>query len=104
MMTCRCSVLMLALALAGCATEPVLYGEVLTMKAGEAAAVSGHPPPGTVWRLDERDLKALSPAPILEPPPPPPYRPPPAVRYRPPPPVFHGPPYWSVYPYWYWRR
>jgi len=80
--------------LSGCATyEPPHYGEVVTMKAGEASSVSGYPPPGTVWRLDEGDLKALSPAPTLEPPPPP-RRPPPPVYYPPPPPPgWYGPPY-----------
>lgn len=96
----------LAIALAGCATDPPQYGDVVTMKAGEASSASGYPPRGTVWRLDESDLKALSPAPIVEPPPPPPRRrPPPAAYYPPPPPpVFFGPPHWGPWPYWYWRR
>ena len=78
--------------LAGCETTPppqARYGEVVSMKAEEAARMSGYPAPGTVWRLDEADLKALSPAPTLEPPPPP-RRPPPAIYYPPPPP----PPWW----------
>jgi len=78
----------------GCATYDSLpYGEVVTMKAGEASSVSGFPPPGIVWRLDEADLKALSPAPMLDAPPPP-RRPPPPVYYPPPPPPgWYGPPY-----------
>jgi hypothetical protein len=86
--------LVLAAVLAGCATDPPQYGEVVTMKAGEASGVAGYPPPGTVWRLEEAELKALSPAPIVEPPPPP-RRAPPAVYYPPPPPPpgYYGPPY-----------
>lgn len=75
------AVLALAL-LAGCVTEPPIHTEVVTMKAGEGAAASGLPPPGTVWRLDERDLRALSPAPIVEGPPPPNYPPPPRPEER----------------------
>ena len=86
----------LIVAHAGCATyEPLRYGEVVTMKAGEASGVSGYPPPGTVWRLDQSDLKTLSPAPTVEPPPPPRYPPPPPPGYYPPPP----PPGWYSAPY-----
>ena len=86
----------LAAALAGCATDPPQYGEVVTMRAGEASGVAGYPPPGTVWRLEEADLRALSPKPTLEPPPPPrrPPPPPPGAYYPPPPPPgWYGPPY-----------
>jgi hypothetical protein len=89
--------LVLTATLAGCVTEPPQYGEVVTMKAGEASRVSGYPPPGTVWRLEDADLKALSPAPTLEAPPPPrrPPPPPPGAYYPPPPPPpgYYGPPY-----------
>jgi hypothetical protein len=74
------------------ATEPLPYGEVVTMKAGEASSVSGSPPPGTVWRLDEADLKALSPAPVLQPPPPPQLPPPPRPNAPPPSPYYYPPP------------
>ena len=80
-----------------CATEPPRYGEVVTMKAGDAARASGYPAPGTVWRLDESDLKAMSPAPIV-PAPPPPKRPPPRRPNDPyPPSYYYGPPtiYWA---------
>ena len=90
--------LLFALAvLAGCVSEAPPYREVVTMKAGDAAAAaSGYPAPGTVWRLDERDLRALSPAPVLEPPPPP-RRPPPRPNE---PPAYYGPyhgPYYGPY-------
>ena len=80
--------------LSGCAAQapPPPYGHVMTMKANEAAAVSGYPPPGTVWRLDESDLKALSPSPIVPAPPPPMRPPPPPAGWYPPPP-WYGPPY-----------
>jgi hypothetical protein len=85
--------------LCACASPPPRYGEVVTMKAGEASAASGYPAPGTVWRLDEHDLKALSPAPIVPAPPPPrlppPRRPneayPPGYYYGPPPSLYWGP-------------
>jgi hypothetical protein len=64
------------------------------MKANEAAAVSGYPPPGTVWRLDESDLRALSPSPIVPAPPPPMRPPPPPAGWYPPPPWYGAP-----YPY-----
>ena len=80
--------------LAACAAEPPRHGEVVTMKASEAAALSGSPQPGTVWRLDEADLRALSPAPIVPAPPPPRYPPPP--RPNEPYPPYYGPPtYWA---------
>ena len=79
--------------LGGCAVEPPRYGEVVSMKAEDAARMSGYPAPGTVWRLDEADLKKLSPAPALEPPPPPRRPPPPPGYYPPPPPAWWpGPP------------
>jgi hypothetical protein len=81
-------ILAAAALLAACEATPPRYGEVISMKAQDAARVSGYPAPGTTWRLDEADLRALSPAPTLEPPPPP-RRPPPAY-YPPPPP----PPWW----------
>jgi hypothetical protein len=97
----RLLLILVAIVLSGCARDaPLRYGDVVTMKAGEASALSGHPPPGTVWRLDQTDLKALSPAPILEPPPPPRLPPPPRPNdrpapyyYPPPPPPWYGPPY-----------
>ena len=84
-----------AFILAACAAEPPRYGEVVTLKASEAAALSGTPHPGTVWRLDEADMKALSPAPIVPAPPPPRYPPPP--RPNEPYPPYYGPPpiYWA---------
>ena len=83
--------------LGACVSEPPRYGEVVTLKADEARAVSGSPGPGTVWRLDENDLKALSPAPMV-PAPPPPNIPPPrrgGAPYPPPPPYYGPPSYWG---------
>jgi hypothetical protein len=60
----------LLLALAGCASPPVHETQVVVMASGAAhndAALL--PPPGTTWRLDERELLALSPAPYVPPPP-----------------------------------
>jgi hypothetical protein len=101
----------LALALAGCAAHAPQYGEVVTMTVSEAALASDVPPPGTVWRLDERDLKRLSPAPAVEPPPapalPPPPRPndPPPSFYFYPLPYFYGPHlYWWGPSLHFWRR
>ena len=91
------AVLAAAALLAACASERPRYGEVVTMKAGDAARASGYPAPGTVWRLDESDLKALSPAPIV-PAPPPPKLPPPRRPNDPSPPgYYYGPPtiYWA---------
>jgi hypothetical protein len=86
-----------ALLLASCASEPPRYSDVLELKANHAAQMSGLPPPGTVWRLDEADLKALSPAPIVPAPPPPRYPPPrpnePYAPYYGPPPIFWAPGY-----------
>jgi hypothetical protein len=100
-MRMRCHALLLAglTLLCACASEPARHGEVITMKAGEASAVSGYPAPGTVWRLDEKDLKALSPAPIVPAPPPPRLAPPPrpneaypsGYHYGPPPSLYWGP-------------
>lgn len=83
-----------ALGLAACATEPPRYGEVVTMKAGEAQATTDYPAPGTVWRLDEKDLKTLSPTPIV-PAPPPPNLPPPPRPNASYPPAYYSPPYWG---------
>ena len=60
----KISVLLMTALVAACASGPPHSGEVVTMKASEAARESGLPKPGTVWRLDDADLKALSPAPI----------------------------------------
>ena len=79
----RLPIAVLAL-LAACVAEGPQYGQVVTMKADEASAASGYPPPGTVWRLEERDLRALSPAPFVEPPPPPRLPPPVAPPRLPP--------------------
>jgi hypothetical protein len=84
--------------LASCASEPPRYGEVVTMKAGEAARAGGYPAPGTVWRLDASDLKALSPTPIVPAPPPPRLPPPPRPNEAYPPGHYYGPPpsiYWG---------
>jgi hypothetical protein len=91
----------LAALLGGCAADaPVPYGEVVTFKAGQTSTLSGYPPPGTVWRLDDADLKALSPAPIVPAPPPPrlpppprPNDPPPYYYPPPPPPWYYAPPF-----------
>jgi hypothetical protein len=84
--------------LAACAVEPPRYGEVVTMKASDAARAAGYPEPGTVWRLDESDLKALSPNPIVPAPPPPRLPPPPRPNEAYPPGYYYGPPpsiYWA---------
>ncbi|HEX2825503.1 MAG TPA: hypothetical protein VHP37_04100 [Burkholderiales bacterium] len=87
----RCLIpLVVASLLGACVAEPPRYGEVVTMKASEAATLDGSPQPGTVWRLDEADMKALSPAPIVPAPPPPRYPPPP--RPNEPYPPYYGPP------------
>ena len=89
----RIPVLVLLTLLGACATEPLRYGEVITLKAGEAPPP--HPAPGTVLRLDEADLKTLSPAPIVPAPPPPRIVPPrPNASYPPPPPGYGLPPPW----------
>jgi hypothetical protein len=85
----RFPLLILIALFAGCAAPP-RYGEVITFKAGEATPGAA-PMPGTVWRLDEKDLNALSPAPIVPAPPPPRYPPPPNALY-PPAPTIYGPP------------
>jgi hypothetical protein len=107
----------LAVLLAGCAAPSPQYGEVVSMRVGDAAQASGFPAPGTVWRLDEADLKVLSPAPAVEPPPPPqlppPPRPddPPRSYYYPSPysygPYLFGSPWYGWGPgfhFHYWRR
>ena len=98
----RLIVISLAALLASCAAEPVRYGEVVTMRAGQAPADSGYPAPGTVWRLDESDLKALSPAPIVPAPPPPNLPPPPRPNAAYPSPYYGLPLYWGP-SYYYWR-
>ena len=98
----RSVLLSIAALLGACASEPVRYGEVVTMKAGDAARASGYPAQGTLWRLDEADLKALSPAPLVPAPPPPRLPPPPRPNaayppggyyYGPPPSTYWGPGY-----------
>lgn len=97
---------LLAMMLGACATPPPTEpmpraSEVVVMKPNEAPPAA-YPAPGTVWRLDEKALKALSPAPIAEPPPPPRYPPPRAGEYPPPPPpAYYYPPAYGTY--WYWR-
>jgi len=59
----------LLMALAGCATQPVHETQVVQMKPGALPGDPGLPPPGTTWRLEERELLALSPAPYVPPPP-----------------------------------
>ena len=84
--------------LPACASESPRVREVVTMKAGDAARVAGYPAPGTVWRLDEGDLKALSPAPLVPAPPPPRLPPPPRPNEAYPPGYYYGPPpsiYWG---------
>lgn len=97
----------LVFALASCAADaPPVYGDVVTMDRGMAAGQSGYPPPGTVWRFDDRELQALSPAPFVEPPPPPRHPPPP--RPNDPPPAYYSAPYYGPYygpyfgPSWGW--
>ena len=100
------ALLPLVAVLGACATPPPTEpatrpAEVVVMKPNEAPP-GAFPVPGTVWRLDERDMKALSPAPVAEPPPPPRYPPPPrAGSYPPPPPAYYYPPAYGTY--WYWR-
>ena len=88
----RIPVVLVAAFLAACAVEPPRYGEVVTMKAAEAARAEGYPGPGTVWRLDEADLNALSPNPIVPAPPPPRLPPPPRPNDAYPPGYYYGPP------------
>ena len=92
----------IALAVTACAELPPQPGAVVMMKASEPAPAA-FPAPGTVWRLDEAELKSLSPAPVAEPPPPPRWPPPPRPNeYPPPPPAYYYPPSYGTY--WYWRR
>ena len=91
-------VVLVAALLAACAMEPPRHGKVVTMKAAEAARAEGYPQPGTVWRLDEADLRALSPNPIVPAPPPPRLPPPPRPNEAYPPGYYYGPPpsiYWA---------
>jgi hypothetical protein len=84
--------------LCACASEPVRHGEVITMKASDAPRAAAYPARGTVWRLDEQDLKTLSPAPIVPAPPPPRRPPPPRPNEAYPPGYYYGPPpslYWG---------
>lgn len=59
----------MALIVAGCTTPPIHETQVVVMKPDSLPADAGLPPPGTTWRLGERDLLALSPAPYVPPPP-----------------------------------
>lgn len=79
--------------LAGCAVSPVAETQVVVMKRGAMPEDPGLPPPGTTWRLDERDLVAMSPAPYV-PPPPTPVPPPPTVVVAP------AVPYMAPYSLW----
>ena len=98
----RILILLPLLALAACATQPPAQpGEVVVMRAADAPP-SAFPAPGTVWRLDDKDLKTLSPAPVAEPPPPPRWPPPRVGEYPPPPAYYYYPPGYGTY--WYWRR
>lgn len=62
----RCAAAALVLVLAGCAVPPVQETQVLVMKPG-APSGEALPPAGTVWRLEEKELLALSPAPYVAP-------------------------------------
>ena len=89
--------------LCGCVAELPRHADVVTMKAAQTPPTA-YPGAGTVWRLDEKDLKALSPTPIAEPPPPPRHPPPPRPNaYYPPPGYYYGPPAYYG-PSWYWQR
>ncbi|HUP93959.1 MAG TPA: hypothetical protein VM164_03555 [Burkholderiales bacterium] len=79
---------LLALMAAGCIHEPPRYTEVFTVKAGEAAPAPGSAP-GIIWRLDENELKALSPAPIVPAPPPPKLASPPRPNAEYPAPMYY---------------
>jgi hypothetical protein len=102
--TCKLLLLVVTAVVAACAAEPPAYRDVVTVKAGQMPPDSAYPPPGTVWRLEENDLKRLSPAPFVEPPPPPRLPPPPRpdAAYPPPPGYSAPPPYWYG-PGYYWR-
>jgi len=71
----------------------------VTMGAAASSDDRGLPPPGTTWRLDERELLALSPAPYVPPPPTPIPQPPrvvPVVPYAVPYPYYgYGVPYYG---------
>lgn len=104
-------VLLVAVA-AGCAGVSPRYADVVSMSAQEGAGTRGHPPPGTVWRLDANDLERLSPAPLVQGPPPPRLPPPPRPN-DPPRPIYDWPVYGPAFPhgpYWpgpslhYWGR
>ena len=87
----RLTIPLLALMAAGCVHEPPRYIEVFTVRAGEAAPAPGSAP-GIIWRLDENDLKALSPAPIVPAPPPPSLAPPPRPNAEHSPMYYYGRP------------
>lgn len=91
----RFVLVLLVVLFAACAAPP-RYGEVVTFKAGEAPAAASRAP-GTVWRLDEADLKALSPAPLVPAPPPPRIPPPRPDASHLPPPGYGPPPMYRVY-------
>lgn len=103
----RVVVALALLTLAACAEAPPAPGDVITMKASEPAPAA-FPAPGTVWRLDQSDLKTLSPAPVAEPPPPPRWPPPPRPNDPPPRAYYYPQPYYYYPPaygsFWYWRR
>jgi hypothetical protein len=84
----------LTAAVAGCAATPPHETAVVVMNANALPQDPGLPPPGTTWRLDQRELVALSPAPYV----PPPAMPIPASPAAPAP--IYGPLY-SPYPYGY---
>jgi hypothetical protein len=69
----------------GCVTAPPPT-EVVMLRATDLPQDAGLPPAGTTWRLDESDLKTLSPAPYV--PPPPLMLPYPIPGVAPPPPVY----------------
>ena len=87
----RLAMPLLVLVVAGCIHEPPRYTEVFTVKAGEATPAPDSAP-GIIWRLDESDLKALSPAPIVPAPPPPKLAPPPRPNAEYPPLYYYGRP------------
>jgi hypothetical protein len=101
------AMMLLPLLLAACAAQVPQHRDIVTLRAGEAPVDGAFPAPGTVWRLDQSDLAALSPAPSVEAPPPP--RLPPPPRPNDPPQMYYAPPYYAPYFYWgpsfhYWRR
>lgn len=93
MNTLRPMVLVLLLSITGCAVETPRYTQIMVLRAGESAPPPGSAP-GIVWRIDESDLKALSPTPVVPAPPPPQLLPPPRPNAEQP--SYYGPPvYWG---------